>query len=328
MPHKVLITGISGQDGSYLAEQLLQAGCEVLAYQRSPDASLGKSGHLAGYLRTCCFPADSANGWENWLAREQPDEFYHLAGMSFVPDCWADPGRCAAVNYQWTTIILEAIRKASPYTRFLYACSSEVFGKPRQWPQDESTPFEPLTPYGISKASSYWLVRAYRERYGLFASNAILFNHESPRRETKFVSRKISHGVAAIEAGHQERLSLGNLAVERDWGFAGEFVDAMHRMLNIDAPSDIVIGTGRLTSLKDLVEIAFDEAGLDWQRYVDIDPGLFRPTEAERICKMVANPSRARELLGWRAKVEPRELVRMMLDADRKLLHRADKRAA
>jgi GDPmannose 4,6-dehydratase len=203
-----------------------------------------------------------------------------------------------------------------------------VFGKPRQWPQDESTPFEPITPYGVSKAASYWLVRAYRERYGLFASNAILFNHESPRRETKFVSRKISQAVAAIEAGQQNRLSLGNLGVERDWGFAGEFVDAMQRMLKLQAPGDLVIGTGRLTSLKELVEIAFDEAGLDWHRYVDIDPGLFRPTETERICKFVANPTRALELLGWRAKVEPRELVRMMLDADREILSRAGKQAA
>lgn len=319
MSRRALITGITGQDGSYLAEHLLAQGYEVLAFLRPGTArrdgvpQLGSSAHLVDSITCREFPIDARDHWERWLGEEQPDEIYHLAGVSFVPDSWRDPRACHAVNCDWTALLLETMRICHPTAKFFYACSSEVFGTPDSWPQNEETPFQPRTPYGITKAAAAWLTRAYRERYSLFACSGILFNHESPRRDARFVTRKITRGAAAIAAGIEQKLKLGNLEIQRDWGFAGEYVDAMQRMLQQGSPDDYVIGTGVLSRLESVVEIAFAEVGLCWREFVESDPALHRPCEQRQV---VADPSKALKKLGWKAEVSMASLIRMMVDSD------------
>lgn len=313
MAKTAIITGISGQDGSYLAEHLLHQGVRVRAYLRPQNRSLGHSSHLIGKIATRSFPIDSQAHWDAWLKEEKPDELYHLAGCSFIPDSWENPIATNSVNIDWPTRLLESVRRCSPLTRVLIASSSAIFGQPSTSPQDERTPTTPVTPYGITKAAIGWMLDAYRKQYGLYLCSAILYNHESPRRPAHFVTRKVSQAVAAIHAGIQDKLILGSLDVSRDWGFAGDYVDAMQRMLQLDNPEDFVIGSGRLESLRDLVEIAFESVRLDYRNYVEGNPALVRPTEPNAL---VANPSKAKEFLGWQASTTMPELITMMVQSD------------
>jgi len=313
MTKTAIITGISGQDGSYLAEHLVQKGFRVIAYLRPKSLGLGNAVHLSGKVATRSFPTDSQSHWDSWFREEQPDELYHLAGCSFIPDSWQDPVATNASNIDWPTRLLESVRRYSPATRVLFASSSAIFGLPTVSPQNEFTPTMPVTPYGISKATIGWMIEAYRQHYGLYLSNAILFNHESPRRPARFVTRKISQAVAAIQAGKQNKLVLGSLDVSRDWGFAGDYVDAMQRMLQLDHPEDFVIGSGRLESLRDLVKIAFELVGLDYRDYVESDAAFVRQTEPKAL---VADVSKAAKLLDWKATTTMPELVTMMVKSD------------
>jgi GDPmannose 4,6-dehydratase len=308
-----IITGVSGQDGSYLAELLIRQGVRVRAYLRPKSKGLGSASHLIGRMATRSFPVDSQAHWDAWIKEEQPDELYHLAASSFIPDSWNDPVATNASNFDWTTRLFEAVRRHSPATRVLIASSSAIFGNPSVTPQNESTPTTPISPYGVTKAAADWMVNAYRQQYGLYLCSAILYNHESPRRPPQFVTRKISQAVAAIHAGRQHKLVLGNLDVSRDWGFAGDYVDAMHRMLQLDQPENFVIGSGRLERLRKLVEIAFETVGLDYRNYVESDPGLVRSNDTNAL---VADSSKAQKLLDWTATTKMPELIAMMVQAD------------
>jgi GDPmannose 4,6-dehydratase len=313
MAKTAIITGITGQDGSYMAELLLRRGVRVRAYLRPSSCGLGCASHLTGQVATRSFPADSQLHWDAWLREEQPDELYHLAASSFIPDSWNDPIATNAANIDWTTRLFEAVRRFSPATRVLVASSSAIFGNPNVTPQNESTPTAPMSPYGVTKAATDWMVNAYRHQYGMYLCSAILYNHESPRRAPQFVTRKISQAVAAIQAGNQHKLVLGNLDVSRDWGFAGDYVDAMQRMLQLDQPENFVIGSGRLEKLRDLVMIAFETAGMDYRDYVESDPGLVRPNDTNAL---VADSSKAHKLLGWTATTTMPELISMMVRSD------------
>lgn len=315
MSKTVLITGISGQDGSYLAEQLLARGDRVIAYLRPGRSSLGCSSHLIGRIAVRSFPIDSLVSWQDWLDEERPHELYHLGASSFVPDSWNDPIACHQANVEWSLRIIDAVRTVSPETRILMASSSEMFGQPTTSPQNESTPTIPVTPYGVTKVANYWMTHAYRQRYNLYIANAILYNHESPRRPLRFVTRKISRGVASIAAGLQDKLVLGSLDVCRDWGFAADYVDAMQRMLQLDSPEDFVIGSGRLEKLRRVVEVAFDLVGLDYRDYVETDPSFVRPTEP---MALHADPSKAKRLLDWEARTTMPEVIRKMVEHDRR----------
>lgn len=314
MAKRALITGITGQDGSYLAEFLLEKGYEVTGIvRRSSAPSLWR---LAGILdRIALIPADLLDQLSLIKAIEsaRPDELYNLAAMSFVPASWDQPMLTGEFNAQGVTRTLEAVRQVNPRIRLYQASSSEMFGKVREVPQTELTPFYPRSPYGVSKAYGHYITVNYRESYGLFAVSGILFNHESPRRGLEFVTRKVTDGVARIKAGLSSSLSLGNLDARRDWGFAGDYVRAMWLMLQQPEAEDYVIATGVDHSVRDLVETAFSHAGLDWRQHVVLDPALIRPAEVDHL---IGDASKARERLGWSPEVSFDGLVRMMVDAD------------
>ncbi len=314
MARRALITGITGQDGSYLAELLLDKGYSVTGVIRRASApNFWRIEHLLD--RITLRPADLLDQLSliRAIADEQPDEIYNLAAMSFVPASWDQPMLTGEFNAQGVTRVLEAIRQVNPRIRLYQASSSEMFGKVREVPQTELTPFYPRSPYGVSKVFAHYITVNYRESYDLFAVSGILFNHESPRRGLEFVTRKVTDGVARIKLGLAESLSLGNLAAQRDWGFAGDYVRAMWLMLQQDRADDYIVATGVSHSVRDLVEVAFGHAGLDWQKYVRLDPSLIRPAEVDHL---IGDASKARSTLGWRPEVDFRSLVHQMVDAD------------
>jgi len=311
---RALITGITGQDGSYLTELLLDRGYEVSGIvRRSSAPNLWRIEHLLDRIHLR--PADLLDQLSliRVISDIRPHEIYNLAAMSFVPASWDQPMLTGEFNAQGVTRVLEAIRQVDPTIRLYQASSSEMFGKVREVPQSELTPFYPRSPYGVSKVYGHYITVNYRESYGLFACSGILFNHESPRRGLEFVTRKVTDGVARIKLGLSRSLSLGNLDARRDWGFAGDYVRAMWMMLQRDEANDYVIATGESHSVRDLVEVAFEHAGLDWQAYVKLDPALIRPAEVDHL---IGDASRARQELGWTPSVDFRRLVTMMVDAD------------
>lgn len=315
-----LITGITGQDGSYLAEQLLDKGYVVHGLiRRSSTFNTARIDHLYRdphdpEARLFLHYGDLTDGSRlvTLLERIGPGEIYHLGAQSHVRVSFDEPEFTGDVTGLGTTRLLEAIRVSEVPAKFYQASSSEMFGATNP-PQDESTLFYPRSPYAAAKVYAYWMVRNYREAYGLFACNGILFNHESPRRGETFVTRKITMAVAAIAAGRQKELYLGNLDAKRDWGYAPEFTDAMWRMLQVDEPGDYVVATGTSYSVGDFVRMAFEHVGLEWEKYVKFDPRYLRPTEVD---DLIGDASKAREVLGWEASVLPPELVRIMVDAD------------
>lgn len=314
MSKRAIISGITGQDGSYLAEFLLDQGYEVVGIVRRSSASnLWRIQHLVDRLQLR--PADLLDQLSliRVIDEVRPDEFYNLAAMSFVPASWEQPMLTGEFNAQGVTRVLDAIRQVDSSIRFYQASSSEMYGKVLEVPQTETTPFYPRSPYGVSKVFGHYITVNYRESYDLFACSGILFNHESPRRGLEFVTRKVSDGVARIKLGQTDQLKLGNLEACRDWGFAGDYVRAMWLMLQQDQASDFVVATGVSHSVKDLVEIAFKHVGLDWQSYVKTDPSLLRPAEVDRL---VGDASRAREILDWKPSLDLATLIRMMVDAD------------
>ena len=309
-----LITGITGQDGSYLAELLLDKGYEVHGLvRRTSTDGLERIGHVEDRLILHLGDVLHDRSVINALREAQPDEVYNLAAMSFVGASWAEPTFTTDVTGGGVARMLSAIRDTCPDARFYQASSSEMFGGVVESPQREATPFLPRSPYAIAKLSGHFLTVNFRESFAMFACSGILFNHESPRRGREFVTRRVSHGAASIHLGLQDELRLGNLDARRDWGFAPEYVEMMWRMLQQDEPDDYVIGTGEAHSVRDLVEIAFDQVGLDPDRYVRVDEGLMRPTD---VGDLVADPSKARDELGWQPKTGFEQLMRLMVDSD------------
>src|SRR5437867_3237294 len=309
-----VITGVTGQDGSYLAELLLEKGYEVIGVvRRTSHDSYERIGHLLERVHIVAADLLDQHSLTTVIRDAKPDEVYNLAAQSFVPTSWNQPVLTGEFTALGVTRLLEAIRLAHPAARFYQASSSEMFGKAVETPQRESTPFYPRSPYGVAKVYGHWLTVNYRESYGLHAVSGILFNHESPRRGLEFVSRKVSDAVARIKRGKATELRLGNLEARRDWGFAGDYVDAMWRMLQRDEPRDYVIGSGETHSVRELCEVAFGHVGLDWQKYVKVDPRFVRPAEVDIL---LADASRARRDLSWAPKVGFEQLVQMMVDAD------------
>ena len=314
MSKRAIITGITGQDGSYLAELLLSQGYEVIGVvRRSSAPNYWRIQHILD--RITLRPADLLDQLSliRLVDEVRPHEFYNLAAMSFVPASWDQPMLTGEFNAQGVTRVLEAIRQANPETRFYQASSSEMFGKVREVPQTELTPFYPRSPYGVSKVFAHYITVNYRESYDLFAVSGMLFNHESPRRGLEFVTRKVTDGVARIKLGLADTLALGNVDAHRDWGFAGDYVRAMWLMLQRDRADDYLIATGIAHSVRDLVDIAFAHVGLDWRGYVRVDPTLQRPADVEHL---IGDNSKARAELGWEPSVDFQALVRMMVDAD------------
>ncbi|MBM3782284.1 MAG: GDP-mannose 4,6-dehydratase [Acidobacteria bacterium] len=314
MSKRALITGITGQDGSYLAELLLEQGYTVYGVARRLSAPNGwRIAHLRD--RITIIQADLLDQLSLIKAVEQadPHEFYNLAAMSFVPTSWDEPMLTGEFNSQGVTRALEAIRRVNTKIRFYQASSSEMYGRVREVPQTELTPFYPRSPYGVSKVYGHYITVNYRESYGLFACSGILFNHESPRRGLEFVTRKVTDGVARIKLGLADHLGLGNLDACRDWGFAGDYVRAMWLMLQQDQPDDYVVSMGVAHSVQELVEAAFAHAGLDWQQYVRTDPRFLRPAEVDHL---IGDPTKAHRQLGWQPSVDFTRLVQMMVDAD------------
>jgi len=333
MPKKALITGITGQDGSYLAELLLNKGYEVHGIIRRASTfntgridSLYQDPHINGVRLFLHYGdlADSVN-LVQLLNELQPDEIYHLGAQSHVRVSFDIPEYTGDVSGLGTIRILEAIKKVGLRTRFYQASSSEMFGKVRETPQTESTPFHPRSPYACAKVYAYWATVNYRESYNLFASNGILFNHESPRRGETFVTRKITRAVAHIREGLQDKLYLGNLEARRDWGYAPEYVEAMWLMLQQEAPDDYVIATGETHSVREFLDEAFSYAGLDWHKHVEKDPRYCRPAEVDLL---VGDASKAKRSLGWEPRTRFKELVRIMVDADLESVHGAGSRKA
>jgi GDPmannose 4,6-dehydratase len=313
-PRRALITGITGQDGSYLAELLLEKGYQVFGVtRRTSSHQAERIGHLLDRIELLSADLLDQSSLASVLAEARPHEVYNLAAQSFVPTSWSQPVLTAEFTAVGVTRLLEAIRAVDPTLRFYQACSSEMFGKVREVPQRETTPFHPRSPYGVAKAYAHWITVNYRESYGLFACSGMLFNHESPRRGLEFVTRKVSDGVARIKLGLASELVLGNLEAKRDWGFAGDYVEAMWRMLQHDVPDDYVIATGEAHAVQELVEIAFERASLDWQQHVRVDSKFIRPAEVDLL---LGDASKARAELGWKPRVGFRELVEMMVDAD------------
>jgi GDPmannose 4,6-dehydratase len=314
MSKRAIITGITGQDGSYLAELLLSKGYEVVGVVRRASApNYWRIQHLLD--RLTLRPADLLDQLSliRLVDEIRPHEFYNLAAMSFVPASWDQPMLTGEFNAQGVTRVLEAIRQVDSSIRLYQASSSEMFGKVREVPQTELTPFYPRSPYGVSKVFAHYITVNYRESYDLFAVSGMLFNHESPRRGLEFVTRKVTDGVARIKLGLAETLSLGNLDAHRDWGFAGDYVHAMYLMLQQDRADDYVIATGIAHSVRDLVQVAFGHVGLDWRKHVTLDPKLIRPAEVEHL---IGDSSKARTQLGWVPSVDFAALVKMMVDAD------------
>src|SRR5690242_12598250 len=311
---KALITGITGQDGSYLAELLLGKGYRVFGMvRRTSHHSYERIEHLLDRVTIVAADLLDQHSLTVVLQETRPDEVYNLAAQSYVPTSWTQPVLTGEFTALGVTRILEAIRLVHPTARFYQASSSEMFGKVTETPQRETTQFYPRSPYGVAKVYGHWITVNYRESYGLYAVSGILFNHESPRRGLEFVTRKVSHGVARIVKGRARVLELGNLEARRDWGFAGDYVDAMWRMLQQPRPADYVVGTGETHSVRELCELAFSHAGLDWKEHVKVDPRFVRPAEVDTL---QAEPSKAVRELDWTPKTSFAELVRMMVDAD------------
>jgi GDPmannose 4,6-dehydratase len=311
---RALITGITGQDGSYLAELLLDKGYEVVGMtRRASTENVERIAHLTDRVTLLQGDLLDPHSLESALRESQPTEVYNLAAQSFVPTSWNQPVLTAEFTAVGVTRMLEAIRTVDPAARFYQASSSEMFGQVREVPQTETTPFHPRSPYGVAKVYAHHITVNYRESYGLFAVSGILFNHESSRRGLEFVTRKISDGVARIKHGLADELRLGNLDAERDWGFAGDYVEAMWLMLQRDEPSDYVIATGEPHSVRQFAKIAFERAGLEWERYVVQDPRFLRPAEVDQL---IGDASKAREQLGWAPRTSFGELVDLMVDAD------------
>jgi GDPmannose 4,6-dehydratase len=325
MRKKALITGITGQDGSYLAEFLLNKGYEVHGIKRR--SSSFNTSRIDAVLpdwherdaRLFLYFADLADSSSliKILSQLRPDEIYHLGAQSHVRTSFDIPEYTADITAVSTTRILEAIRSSGIVTRFYQASSSEMFGRAAEVPQRETTPFRPCSPYACAKLHAHWTTVNYREGYGLFACSGILFNHESPRRGETFVSRKITRALARIRMGMQDKLFLGNLEAKRDWGYAPEYVEAMWRMLQLDQADDYVVATGETHTVREFVQCAFEYAGLDWEKYVAIDPKYFRPTEVDIL---LGDSTKARAALGWKPEVKFHQLVRLMVDADTQLL--------
>ena len=314
MSKRAIITGVTGQDGSYLAELLLEKGYEVIGVTRHLSApNMQRIEHLRKRIELRSADLLDQTSILRVVDEVRPHEFYNLAAMSFVPASWDQPLLTGEFNAQGVTRILEVIRRVDTSIRVYQASSSEMFGKVRQTPQTEDTPFYPRSPYGVSKVFAHYITVNYRESYDLFAVSGILFNHESPRRGLEFVTRKVTDGVAKIKLGLADRLSLGNLDACRDWGFAGDYVRAMWAMLQQDTPCDYVVATGVSTSVRELAQMAFSHVGLDWQEYVATDPNLLRPAEVERL---IGDASKARTQLGWQPILDFQGLVAMMVDAD------------
>ena len=314
MAKRALITGITGQDGSYLAELLLEKGYEVVGtVRRSSAPNLWRIEHILD--RITLKPADLLDQLSllRVIDEVRPVEIYNLAAMSFVPASWDQPLLTGEFNAQGVTRLLDAVRQVDTSIKIYQASSSEMFGKVREVPQNEMTPFYPRSPYGVSKVFAHYITINYRESYNLFAVSGMLFNHESPRRGIEFVTRKVTNGVARIKLGLDRTLSVGNLDAQRDWGFAGDYVRAMWLMLQQQKPDDYVIATGVSHSVRDLIQIAFARVGLDWEKHVRIDPALLRPAEVEHL---LGDASKAKKDLGWTPSVDFKQLVEMMVDAD------------
>jgi len=311
---KALITGVTGQDGSYLAELLLSKGYEVVGMvRRTSHHSYERIEHLLDHIEIVAADLLDQHSLTVVLQETRPDEVYNLAAQSYVPTSWTQPVLTGEFTALGVTRILEAIRLVHPSAKFYQASSSEMFGKATETPQRETTPFYPRSPYGVAKVYGHWITVNYRESYGIYAVSGILFNHESPRRGIEFVTRKVTDGVARIKLGLARELRLGNLDARRDWGFAGDYVDAMWRMLQQPTPQDYVVGSGKTHSVQELVEAAFSHVGLDWQRYVLNDAKFHRPAEVDLL---LADPGKARRELGWIPKVGFKELIAVMVDAD------------
>ena len=318
---RALITGVTGQDGSYLSEFLLSQGYEVHGMvRRSSTENFERIGHLRERLHL--HQADLLDQLSiiSLLRETRPSEVYNLAAQSFVPTSWVQPVLTGEFTALGVTRMLEAIRLVDPAIRFYQASSSEMFGKVQETPQTEKTPFWPRSPYGVAKVYGHWITVNYRESFDLYACSGILFNHESPRRGMEFVTRKISHAVASIKLGRQKELRLGNLDARRDWGFAGDYVKAMWKMLQQPKPDDYVVATGEDHSVREFCEIAFEHADLNWKKFVQVDKALFRPAEVNTL---KGDPAKAAKKLGWKPETSFAELVRMMVDADLERLRRA-----
>jgi GDPmannose 4,6-dehydratase len=314
MTKRALITGITGQDGSYLAELLLDKGYEVHGMvRRSSEEKFERINHLRDRIRLHQGDLLDQYSLAQLLVSTEPDEVYNLAAQSFVPTSWNQPVLTGEFTALGVTKMLEAVRHTLPKTRFYQASSSEMFGKVKEVPQTEDTPFYPRSPYGVAKVYGHFITVNYRESFGLFAVSGILFNHESPRRGLEFVTRKVTHGAARIKLGLQEKLALGNLDARRDWGYAGDYVEAMWRMLQADTPEDYVIATNETHTVRELCEIAFARAGLDWKKHVEVNQTFVRPAEVEML---IGDPKKANERLGWKPRVLFKELIEMMVDAD------------
>ncbi len=314
MAKRALITGITGQDGSYLAEFLLEQGYEVFGMvRRSSMEKFDRIEHIKDKIHIR--QADLLDQYSliKLIEEVQPDEVYNLAAMSFVPTSWNQPVLTAEFTAIGVTRILEAVRAVNPKIRFYQASSSEMFGKVKEIPQTETTPFHPRSPYGVAKVYGHWITVNYRESYDIFAVSGILFNHESPRRGMEFVTRKVTHHAAMIKLGLKKELRMGNLDSKRDWGYAGDYVRAMWMMLQQDQPDDYVVASGETHSVRELVEIAFSYVGLDYNDFVTIDPKFFRPAEVDLL---IGNPEKARNKLGWVPEVSFEQLVKMMVDSD------------
>jgi GDPmannose 4,6-dehydratase len=320
-PRKALITGITGQDGSYLAEFLLKKNYRVYGLiRRSSTINFERISHLQDQIEL--IPGDllDQSSLIAALRTTEPDEVYNLAAQSFVPTSWSQPVLTGEFTALGVTRILEAIRVVNPAIRVYQASSSEMFGMVEQSPQNETSRFYPRSPYGVAKLYGHWITVNARESYGLFACSGILFNHESPRRGIEFVTRRVTYGAARIKLGLQEKLKMGNLDAERDWGFAGDYVEAMWLMLQQESPDDFVIATGETHTVRRLLEVAFNRVGLDYRKFVEIDSALLRPAEVHHLC---GDYSKARRKLGWKPTVGFEKLVEMMVDSDLALLERS-----
>ena len=314
MTKTALITGITGQDGSYLAEFLLDRGYKVVGMvRRSSTVNFGRIEQFQDRIILAHGDLLDQTSLIEIMREHRPDEVYNLAAQSFVPTSWKQPVLTGEFTALGVTRMLEAVRTVVPESRFYQASSSEMFGKVREVPQNEGTPFHPRSPYGVAKVYGHWITVNYRESYDLFACSGILFNHESPRRGLEFVTRKVTHGAAMIKIGMSDELRLGNLESRRDWGYAGDYVKAMWQILQSDTPDDYVVGTGKTHSVRELCEAAFGHLDLKWQDYVVQDPEFYRPAEVDLL---VSDPSRVRKQLGWEPEVPFEELIEMMVEAD------------
>ena len=314
---KALITGITGQDGSYLAELLLKKGYEVYGmYRRASTETLGRIDHIKKELNLVCADLTDQSSLNETIKKVRPDEVYNLAAQSFVPESWTQPILTAEVTAVGALRVLEAVRHIDPTIKFYQASSSEMFGKVQEVPQTEKTPFYPRSPYGVSKVFAFWMAKNYRESYDMFCSNGILFNHESPRRGMQFVTRKVTDAAARIKLGKQKGIVLGNLESKRDWGFAPDFVEAMWKMLQHDKPDDFVVATGETHSVRELCEAAFGRVDLDYKDHVKTDPKFLRPAEVDML---VGDYGKAKKVLKWEPKVKFKEMIEIMVDADLEL---------